>query len=101
MLAQLIKMRLKPEKDRELAGVLEQLRALRSSRTPGFCDLPRCETRATRARFTRSSSSRARRRLREGAGSATPGRTQSVQPAMGEVFDGPPEFVNLTVAMDD
>jgi hypothetical protein len=100
MWAQLVKMRLKPEREGDLPGILEQLRALEQ---PGSGLL-----RSTTMRDQKDPSqvytlvvfeSEEKARAREQDPARQEG-LKSVQAAMADVFDGPPEFVNLAVAQE-
>jgi quinol monooxygenase YgiN len=100
MWAQLIKMRLRPGRETDLPGVLEQLHALEQPgsgllRTMAMQDQNDPSGVYVVVVFESEQKARAReqdpRRL-EGM--------KAVQAAMAELFDGPPEFVDLTVLQD-
>ncbi len=100
MWAQLMKMRLKPGKDQDLPGVLDHLRAveqpdsglvrtivMRDQADPGLV--------YTVVIFESEEKARAREQdPRRSEGLA------SMQATMAEMFEGPPEFVDLTVVLD-
>ena len=102
MWAQLISMRLKPGKEGDLPRVYEQLRA---AEQPGS-GLLRTTTAIARPEGPEphpppSCSSRARRR--RGPASRTPRARpalEGVRATMAEIFEGPPEFVDLEVLED-
>jgi heme-degrading monooxygenase HmoA len=100
MWAQLMKSRLKPDKEEDLAGVFEQLQALEQ---PGSGLLRTMTMRAQSdpsqvyvlVVFENEEKARAREqdpRRQEGL--------KSVQAALAKILDGPPEFVDLTVVQD-
>lgn len=100
MWAQLITMRLKPGKEGDLPTLLQQLRAVEQ---PGTGLL-----RSTTMRDQNDPSrvvtlvvfeSEERARAREGDPRRQEG-LEAVRATMAEIFDGPPEFVDLTVADD-
>jgi len=103
MWAQLITARLKPGKDEDLLAVMEQLRALEQ---PGSglvrSTTMRDENDPSRAYmlvvFESEEKARAREKARETE--SDPGRreaTQAVMAALAGLFDGAPEFTDLTV----
>jgi len=100
MWAQLMKMRLKPEKEQELAGVFEQLQALEQPgsgllRTMTMRDQSDPSQVYVLVLFESEEKARAREqdpRRQEGL--------KSAQAVLAEILDGPPEFVDLTVAQD-
>jgi quinol monooxygenase YgiN len=100
MWAQIIKMRLRPEREKDLPGVLEQLQALEQPgsgllRTIAMRDQNDPSGFYVLVVFESEEKARAREqdpRRQEGM--------KSVQAAMAELFDGPPEFVDLTVLQD-
>jgi heme-degrading monooxygenase HmoA len=100
MWAQLMKMALKPEKEPDLAGVFKQLQALEQPgsgllRTMAMRDQSDPSQLYVLVVFESEEKARAREqdpRRQEGM--------KPVQAAMAEIFDGPPEFVDLTVVQD-
>jgi heme-degrading monooxygenase HmoA len=100
MWAQLMKMALKPEKELDLAGVFKQLQALEQPgsgllRTMAMRDQSDPSQLYVLVVFESEEKARAREqdpRRQEGM--------KPVQAAMAEIFDGPPEFVDLTVVQD-
>jgi heme-degrading monooxygenase HmoA len=100
MWAQLIKMRLKPEKEQELPGVFEQLQALEQPgsgllRTMTMRDQSDPSQVYVVIVFESEEKARAREqdpRRQEGL--------KSAQAAFAEILDGPPEFVDLIVVQD-
>jgi heme-degrading monooxygenase HmoA len=100
MWAQLMKMRLKPEKEEDLAGVLEQVQALEQPgsgllRTMTMRDQSDPSQVYVLVVFESEEKARAREQ--------DPRRQEGLKPAqatMAEIFDGPPEFVDLTVVQD-
>ncbi|HUO49034.1 MAG TPA: hypothetical protein VMU09_09390, partial [Acidimicrobiales bacterium] len=100
MWAQLISTRIKPGKDGELPKLLEQLHAVEQPgsgllRSMAFVD----QKDPGRLHMLVVFESEAKAREREG----DPRRTEGLAAAretMGEVFDGPPEFTDLTVLED-
>jgi quinol monooxygenase YgiN len=97
MWAQLIKTRLKPGKEGDLAGMFEQLRAIEQPdsgllRTTAMRDQNDPSSLYLLVVFESEERARAREqdpRRREGL--------QAINATMAEMFDGPPEFVDLTV----
>lgn len=100
MWAQVIKMRLKPGKDDDLTAVIDQLKA---AEQPGSGLLRSTTMRDqhdpswvyTMVVFDSEESARAREQ--------DPRREQvlqSVRQMMGEIFDGPPEFIDLDVVTE-
>jgi quinol monooxygenase YgiN len=100
MWAQLIKMRLRPEKEKDLPGLLEQLQALEQ---PGSGLLRtmtmRDQNDPSRVYVLVVFESEEKARAREQDPQRQEG-LRSAQATMAEVFDGPPEFVDLTVVQD-
>ena len=100
MWAQLMKMRLKPEKEQDLAGVFKQLQALEQPgsgllRTMAMRDQSDPSQVYVLVVFESEEKARAREqdpRRQEGL--------KSAQAVLAEILDGPPEFVDLTVAQD-
>jgi quinol monooxygenase YgiN len=100
MWAQLMKMRLKPEKEQDLAGVSAQLQALEQPgsgllRTMTMRDQSDPSQVYVLVVFESEQKARAREqdpRRQEGL--------KPVQAALAEILDGPPEFVDLIVAQD-
>ena len=100
MWAQLMKMRLKPEKEQELAGVFEQLQALEQPgsgllRTMTMRDQSDPSQVYVLVLFEseeKASASEQDPRRQEGL--------KPVQAALAEILDGPREFVYLTVVQD-
>lgn len=101
MWAQIIKMRLKPGKDGELAGVMEQLR---SAEQPGSGLLRSTMMRDqkdpqwvyTMVVFDAEESARAREQDARREESL-----KGVRETMAQVFDGPPEFIDLDVLIEN
>ncbi|MEP7020133.1 MAG: antibiotic biosynthesis monooxygenase [Pseudonocardiales bacterium] len=100
MWAQLIKMTVRPEREQDLPGLLEQLHAAEQPdsglvRTMAMRDQNDPSKLYTFVLFESEEKARAREQdpRREEA-------LKSVRAAMAEMFDGPPEFVNLTVVQD-
>lgn len=97
MWAQIIKARIKPGKDVALAGIHEQLRAIEPPdsgllRTTVMRDQNDPDVIYTVVVFESEEKARAREQ--------DPGRReglQAVNAALSDLFDGPPEFVDLTV----
>ena len=100
MWAQLMTMRLKPGKEADLPKVYEQLRALEQPgsglvRTMALRDDKDSSRVYTLVIFESEEKARAREQ--------DPRRQEGLQPVrdmMTEIFDGPPEFVDLTVVED-
>ena len=100
MWAQLMKMRLKPEKEQDLAGVFKQLHGLEQPgsgllRTMTMRDQSDPSQFYVLVIFESEEKARAREqdpRRQEGL--------KSAQAVLAEILDGPPEFVDLTVAQD-
>jgi len=100
MWAQLMKMRLKPEKEEDLAGVFKQLQALEQPgsgllRTMTMRDQSDPSQVYVLVVFESEEKARAREQ--------DPRRQEGLKPAqatLAEIFDGPPEFVDLTVMQD-
>ena len=100
MWAQLMKMRLKPEKEQDLAGVFEQLRALEQPgsgllRTMAMRDQSDPSQVYVLVVFESEEKARAREQ--------DPRRQEGLKPAqavLAEILEGPPEFVDLLVAQD-
>ncbi len=100
MWAQLIKMTVRPEREQDLTGLLEQLHAAEQPdsglvRTMAMRDQNDPSKLYTFVLFESEEKARAREQdpRREEA-------LTSVRAAMEEMFDGPPEFINLTVVLD-
>ena len=100
MWAQLITMRLKPGKDRDLPRLYEELRATEQPDTGLLRSLAmRDQKDPSRIYHLVIFESEERARARE----QDPRRQealQSVRATMADIFDGPPEFVDLTVVED-
>jgi antibiotic biosynthesis monooxygenase (ABM) superfamily enzyme len=100
MWAQLIKMRLRPEREQDLAGLLDQIHAVEQPgsgllRTMTMRDQSDPSAVYTLVVFDSEEKARAREqdpRRQEGL--------KSAQAVMAEVFDGAAEFVDLTVVQD-
>jgi heme-degrading monooxygenase HmoA len=100
MWAQLMKMRLKPDKEQDLAGVFEQLQALEQPgsgllRTMTMRD--QSDPSQVYVLIVFESEQKARAREQD------PRRREALKPAqatLAEILDGPPEFVDLTVSQD-
>ena len=100
MWAQIIKMRLKPGKDDELVAVMALLEAAEQAgsgllRSTTMRDQQDPDSVYTMVVFDSEESARAREQdpRREPA-------LQAVREKMGQVFDGPPEFINLDVVRE-
>ena len=100
MWAQLMKMRLKPEKEQDLAGVSAQLQALEQPgsgllRTMTMRDQSDPSQVYVLVVFESEQKARAREQ--------DPQRQEGLKPVqatLAEILDGPPEFVDLIVAQD-
>jgi quinol monooxygenase YgiN len=100
MWAQIIKMRLKPGMDDELAVVMDQLKSAEQAdsgllRTTTMRDQRDPSSVYTMVVFDSEESARAREQ--------DPRREQALQPVremMGQIFDGPPQFIDLDVVME-
>ena len=100
MWAQLIKMHVKPGKEAELSGVIEQLHALEQAdsgllRTSTMLDQNDPSRVYTLVVFESEEKARAREndpRRDEGL--------QALRAKMADIFDGAPEFIDLTVVSD-
>jgi len=100
MWAQLIKRRVKPGRDQDVAGILDQVRAAEQEgsgllRTTSMRDQNDPSQVYLLVVFESEEKARAREQ--------DPRRheaLESVQTLMAEVFEGPPEFVDLTVLQD-
>jgi heme-degrading monooxygenase HmoA len=100
MWAQLMKMRLKPEKEQDLAGVFKQLQALEQPgsgllRTMTMRDQSDPSQVYVLVVFESEEKARAREQ--------DPLRQEGLKPAqaaLAEILDGPREFVELTVVQD-
>jgi heme-degrading monooxygenase HmoA len=100
MWAQLMKMRLKPEREQDLAGVSAQLQALEQPgsgllRTMTMRDQSDPSQVYVLVVFESEEKARAREQ--------DPRRQEGLKPAqatLAEILDGPPEFVDLIVAQD-
>ena len=100
MWAQLMKMRLKPEKEQDLAGVFAQLQAVEQPgsgllRTTTMRDQSDPSQVYVLVVFESEEKARAREQ--------DPRRQEGLKPAqaaLAEIFDGPREFVDLTVVQD-
>ena len=97
MWSQIIKMRLKPGMDNELVAVMDMLQATEQPgsgllRSTTMRDQKDPSSIYTLVEFDREESARARERdpRREQA-------LQAVREKMGQIFDGPPEFIDLDV----
>ncbi len=100
MWAQLIKMTVRPEREQDLLGLLEQLHAAEQPdsglvRTMAMRDQNDPSKLYTFVLFESEAKARAREQdpRREEA-------LKSVRAAMAEMIDGSPEFINLTVVLD-
>jgi quinol monooxygenase YgiN len=101
MWAQLIKMRVKPGKEQDLPGLFGQLRAIEQPdsgllRTTAMQDQNDPSQAYVLVVFESEEKARAREQ--------DPRRQEdlkSVQATMAEFFDGPPQFVDLTVVGDE
>jgi quinol monooxygenase YgiN len=100
MWAQLITMRLKPGKDEGLPGLLEQIRASEQAGT-GLVHTSAMRDQNDPSRvlvlFMFESEERAREREND------PARQEGMESAratMAEIFEGPPDFVDLTVVAE-
>ncbi len=101
MWAQLIKMTVRPDREQDLAGLLQQLHAAEQAdsgllRTMAMRDQDDPSRLYTLVVFESEEKARAREQdpRREEA-------LTSVRAAMADMVDGPPEFINLTVVLDD
>ncbi|MFZ0323802.1 MAG: antibiotic biosynthesis monooxygenase [Actinomycetes bacterium] len=100
MWAQLMKMRLRPEREQDLAGLFEQIQAIEEPdsglvRTMAMKDQKDPLWVYVLVVFESEEKARAREQ--------DPRRQEamkSAQAAMGEIFEGPPEFVDLSVLQD-
>jgi quinol monooxygenase YgiN len=100
MWAQIIKMRLKPGKDDELAVVMDLLKSAEQAdsgllRSTTMRDQQDPSSVYTMVVFDSEESARAREQ--------DPRREQGLQAAremMGQIFDGPPEFIDLDVVTE-
>ena len=100
MWAQIIKMRLKPGKDDELAVVMDLLKSAEQAgsgllRSTTMRDQQDPSSVYTMVVFDSEESARAREQ--------DPRREQAlhaVREMMGQIFDGPPEFINLDVVTE-
>jgi heme-degrading monooxygenase HmoA len=100
MWAQLISMRLKPGKEQELPRMYEQLRAVEQPgsgllRTMAMRDQSDPSRAYTLVIF--ESEEKARQREQDPRRQE---KLQAVRATMAEIFDGPPEFIDLTVVED-
>jgi quinol monooxygenase YgiN len=100
MWAQLIKMTVRPEREQDLLGLLEQVHAAEQAdsglvRTVAMRDQEDPSKLYTLVLFESEEKARAREQdpRREEA-------LKSVRTAMAEMFEGPREFINLTVVLD-
>jgi len=100
MWAQIIKMRLKPGKDEELAVLMDQLKSAEQAdsgllRSTTMRDQQDPSSIYTMVVFDSEESARAREQ--------DPRREQGLQSAretMAQIFDGPPEFIDLDVVTE-
>jgi len=100
MWAQIIKMRLKPGKDEELAVLMDQLKSAEQAdsgllRSTTMRDEQDPSSIYTMVVFDSEESARAREQ--------DPRREQGLQSAretMAQIFDGPPEFIDLDVVTE-
>ena len=100
MWAQIIKMRLKPGKDEELAVLMDQLKSAEQAdsgllRSTTLRDQHDPSSIYTMVVFDSEESARAREQ--------DPRREQGLQSAretMAQIFDGPPEFIDLAVVTE-
>ena len=100
MWAQLIKMNVRPDREQDLVGLLEQLHAAEQPdsglvRTMAMRDQDNPSALYTFVVFESEEKARAREQdpRREEA-------LTSIRALMADMFDGPPEFINLTVVSD-
>jgi quinol monooxygenase YgiN len=100
MWAQIIKMRLKPGKDDDLAALVDQLRSAEQEgsgllRSTTMRDQHDPSWVYTMVVFDSEASARAREQDPRRAQAL-----QSVREMMGQIFDGPPEFIDLDVVTE-
>ncbi len=101
MWTQIIKTRVRPGKESEIAGLLDQLKAIEQPgsgliRSTAAVDTKDPTLMYMMVTFESEEQARAREsdpRRQEGLG--------SIRAAMGEIFDGPPEFIELNVIAGD
>ncbi len=100
MWAQLITMRLKPGKDEGLPGLLEQIRASEQAGTGlVHTSAMRDQNDPSRVLVLVMFESEERARERENDPARQEGM-ESARATMAEIFEGPPEFVDLTVVAE-